>query len=105
MLVPIVRRLVVAGLLAAAALVAPAAADPLQPPAPYSSAPFLEAQGAPPIVLAQRWTCRSARSCREAVERWCGGYRRADGDGDGIPCENVCRSRAQVDEIRRAIGC
>jgi hypothetical protein len=44
-------------------------------------------------------------SCREAVELWCSGYRRADADSDGIPCENICHSREQVDEIRRAIGC
>lgn len=57
------------------------------------------------IILVQRRTCRSARSCREAVIMWCGGYSRADGDGDGIPCENVCGSRAEVNAIRREIGC
>ncbi|WP_244645071.1 excalibur calcium-binding domain-containing protein [Salinarimonas ramus] len=57
------------------------------------------------MLLAQRRTCSSARTCEEAVIMWCDGYRRADGDGDGIPCETVCRSRRQVDEIRRAIGC
>lgn len=58
-----------------------------------------------PLLLAQRRTCRSVSSCREAVILWCGGYRRADGDNDGIPCETVCGSRRQVDEIRREIGC
>jgi len=57
------------------------------------------------IILAQRQSCKSASSCQEAVEMWCGGYRRADADGDGTPCENVCRSRAQVDKIRQEIGC
>lgn len=57
------------------------------------------------IVLAQRRSCRAASSCEEAVEMWCNGYRGADGDGDGIPCENVCRSRSQVDKIKEEIGC
>lgn len=57
------------------------------------------------IVVAQRRTCKAVKTCREAVELWCGGYSRADADGDGIPCENVCRSRAQVDAIKKEIGC
>ena len=51
------------------------------------------------------WSCKQASSCAEAVRAWCGGYRRADGDSDGIPCENVCRSRAEVNHIRKQIGC
>lgn len=54
---------------------------------------------------AARRSCRAARTCREAVVMWCAGYRRADGDRDGIPCENVCRSKRQVDAIRRGTGC
>ena len=50
-------------------------------------------------------TCKQVRSCREAVELWCGGYRRADADNDGIPCENVCRTKEEVDAIRKDIGC
>ena len=58
------------------------------------------------IQLAQgARACRDVGSCREAVILWCSGYRRADGDGDGIPCENVCRSRPQVEAIREEIGC
>ena len=52
-----------------------------------------------------RQSCKSVGDCREAVELWCSGYRRADGDQDGIPCENVCRSKEQVDKIRAEIGC
>ena len=64
------------------------------------------ARGAAGIELAQRArTCKQVSSCEEAVERWCSGYRRADADNDGIPCENVCRSKEQVDEIRADIGC
>ncbi len=50
-------------------------------------------------------TCKSVSSCREAVELWCSGYSRADGDGDGIPCETVCHSKAEVDRIKAEIGC
>ena len=50
--------------------------------------------------------CKDYRNCREAVIAWCAGqHPRADGDGDGIPCENVCRSKRQVDQIKREIGC
>uniref|UniRef100_A0A7C1PAD8 Excalibur calcium-binding domain-containing protein n=1 Tax=Agrobacterium albertimagni TaxID=147266 RepID=A0A7C1PAD8_9HYPH len=50
-------------------------------------------------------TCKQVSNCEEAVILWCNGYRRADGDNDGIPCENVCSSVEQVNEIRRVIGC
>lgn len=59
----------------------------------------------PVLFAAQARTCKQVSSCREAVELWCGGYRRADGDHDGIPCENVCHSREEVDEIRAEIDC
>ncbi|WP_157070005.1 excalibur calcium-binding domain-containing protein [Aureimonas frigidaquae] len=58
-----------------------------------------------PLRFAQRRSCKAVSTCREAVEMWCAGYARADGDNDGIPCENVCRSKAEVDEIRAEIGC
>jgi len=57
------------------------------------------------FIVAQRQSCKAASSCQEAVEMWCGGYRRADADDDGIPCENVCRSKSQVDAIKQQIGC
>lgn len=51
-------------------------------------------------------TCKSYSNCREAVIAWCAGrHPRADGDNDGIPCENVCRSRAEVEAIMAEIGC
>lgn len=56
-----------------------------------------------PILI--RMTCKQVSSCEEAVQIWCNGYRRADGDGDGIPCENVCHSVEQVEEIRSSRGC
>lgn len=66
----------------------------------------LPAVGEPPALLVQRArTCKQVSSCREAVELWCSGYSRADGDRDGIPCENVCHSREEVEEIRAEIGC
>ncbi|WP_232363951.1 excalibur calcium-binding domain-containing protein [Ciceribacter selenitireducens] len=58
-----------------------------------------------PLSLAAGRTCKQVASCAEAVELWCSGYRRADADGDGIPCENICHSRAEVDQIRSAVGC
>lgn len=56
-------------------------------------------------LMARGGTCKSVSTCEEAVDLWCGGYSRADGDGDGIPCENVCRSKSQVDAIKQRIGC
>lgn len=58
------------------------------------------------LVVAQAGrSCKAASTCREAVEMWCGGYKRADADSDGIPCENVCRSLNQVEAIKEEIGC
>lgn len=57
------------------------------------------------VMLAAARTCKQVASCEEAVELWCNGYRRADADKDGIPCENICHSLEQVEEIRSAIGC
>jgi endonuclease YncB( thermonuclease family) len=50
-------------------------------------------------------SCKAVKSCREAVILWCSGYSRADADGDGIPCENVCKSLAQVQPFKKEIGC
>ena len=57
------------------------------------------------VLMAQRQSCKAAGTCREAVVMWCNGYSRADADHDGIPCENVCRSRSQVDAIKYEIDC
>lgn len=55
---------------------------------------------------AQAATCKSYRNCEQAVRAWCAGnHPGADRDNDGIPCENVCRSKAEVDRIRSQIGC
>ena len=58
-----------------------------------------------PVTLAKARTCKQVSSCAEAVALWCGGYRRADADNDGIPCENVCATKELVDELRQQIGC
>ena len=56
-------------------------------------------------------TCSKVRSCREAVHSWCVcGYRRADRDKDGVPCENVCgqsnaASLERIATIKAALGC
>ncbi len=57
------------------------------------------------FLVAQRRSCTAVTTCEEAVEMWCGGYQRADADRDGIPCENVCPSKSQVDKIKEEIGC
>ncbi|MFY0679887.1 MAG: excalibur calcium-binding domain-containing protein [Thalassovita sp.] len=49
---------------------------------------------------AQRYSCgkncSEVRSCEEAVYQWCVcGYRRADADNDGVPCENHCGQSSQ----------
>lgn len=50
--------------------------------------------------------CTDYTTCEEAVIAWCKGiHPRADGDHDGIPCENVCSSKEQVDEIKARINC
>lgn len=51
-------------------------------------------------------SCKNYFTCEEAVIAWCEGeHPRADGDNDGIPCENVCITKAQVDEIKKRIDC
>ena len=67
------------------------------------------------IQLAQSYscgrTCTQVSSCREAVYQWCVcGYRRADGDNDGVPCESVCgqSTRRNIEQVRsfmRELGC
>jgi hypothetical protein len=56
------------------------------------------------FILA-RVTCKQVSSCEEAVALWCNGYRRADADSDGIPCENVCHSLDEVEQIKTRQGC
>lgn len=57
-------------------------------------------------VCAFAASCKNYATCEDAVIAWCAGeHPRADGDHDGIPCENVCSSKAQVDTIREKIGC
>lgn len=48
-------------------------------------------------------SCKAAKSCAEAVQMWCEGYAAADRDDDGIPCENVCKSKKQVDALMKKI--
>lgn len=72
----------------------------------YGGLPITAPSGEGATEFAQsRRTCKQVNSCEEAVELWCGGYSRADADNDGIPCENICRTKEQVDAIRAAIGC
>jgi len=49
---------------------------------------------------AEAASCKKYKSCAEAVKAWCAGtHPSADRDGDGIPCENVCKSLRQVKAI------
>jgi hypothetical protein len=43
---------------------------------------------APPV---QEQTCRQFRTCADAVKALEAGNRRLDRDGDGIPCETLCK--------------
>ena len=61
------------------------------------------------LLLATPATAASCKrdysTCAQVVRTWCEGrHPRADGDNDGIPCENLCRSKSQVDELRRQYG-
>ena len=89
--------LAIALMLPVQAVAAPSPQAPPEPTAPISRAE--------PLLAQRARTCKQVGSCREAVILWCSGYSRADGDNDGIPCENVCRSKAEVDRIREEIGC
>jgi hypothetical protein len=47
-----------------------------------------------PVVCGSRTYCREMASCAEArayLEQC--GLKRLDGDGDGVPCESLCRDR------------
>lgn len=62
---------------------------------PLAAAESLQGMDVSEYLLAQSYscgkTCGKVRSCEEAVYQWCVcGYSRADGDGDGVPCEKVC---------------
>jgi len=57
------------------------------------------------VVNAEKRYCKEMESCAEAVESWCSGHSDRDRDGDGIPCENICRSRQQTLAEQALIGC
>ena len=97
----IAARLALAAILTLVGMPAGAAnSAPAEAPAPLADASDLRG-----LLFAQRRSCKAVSSCEEAVRMWRGGYRRADGDNDGIPCENVCSTKQEVDAIRARIGC
>lgn len=50
-------------------------------------------------------SCKKYRSCAEVIADFPNGnFGRKDRDGDGIPCENVCKSRKQVEDLLKKIG-
>jgi hypothetical protein len=71
----------------------------------FNQGPSMSVERVKEILMAQRRSCQTVSTCEEAVQMWCGGYSRADGDNDGVPCENVCRSLSQVQAIKTKIGC
>lgn len=60
----------------------------------------------PLTVVPAAAACKDYSRCEQAVNAWCEGrHSRADGDGDGIPCENVCRSKEEADRHRAGRRC
>ena len=50
-------------------------------------------------------SCKSYRSCTEVISDYPNGkFGVRDRDKDGIPCENVCRSKKQVQDLLNAIN-
>ena len=88
-----IRSFLISVVVAGAAVADPASPD-LQRTAPLLAetpfAPFLTAQA----FSCSGKTCTQMSSCAEACHALlvCGDTRR-DGDGDGIPCENICSRR------------
>ncbi|MBD3654381.1 excalibur calcium-binding domain-containing protein [Kangiella sp.] len=57
----------------------------------------------PEVSIAK--TCKEYRSCAEVIADYpSGNFGRRDGDKDGIPCENVCRSRQQVEDLLKKVS-
>ena len=55
----------------------------------------------PEVSLAK--SCKKYSSCAEVIaDHPSGNFGRRDGDKDGIPCENVCRSTEQVKKLLKA---
>lgn len=50
-------------------------------------------------------SCKQYRSCAEVIADFPNGnFGRKDRDKDGIPCENVCKSRQQVKDLLKRLG-
>lgn len=62
---------------------------------PIQRAPIQTALAAPGFSCGQKRLCRQMTSCEEATFhlQQCG-LRSIDGDGDGVPCEQICRGRS-----------
>tara|TARA_A100001391_G_scaffold123176_1_gene83955 strand:+ start:219 stop:545 length:327 start_codon:yes stop_codon:yes gene_type:complete len=107
------RKLMVAALMVAATVATGTGKSDASRQVGLAERPGASARAASPLdggrsplsLIAARRTCKSVSSCREAVQMWCDGYAGADRDNDGIPCENVCHSKKEVDAIRAEIGC
>lgn len=57
-----------------------------------------------PEISAAKY-CKYYRSCAEVIADYPDGkFGKRDGDNDGIPCENVCRSRKQVEQLLKELS-
>jgi|GEM_PF-3412629 len=67
----------------------------------YRNGLFLIAVMLPSISEASiKKTCKEYRSCAEVISDFpLGDFGDKDRDNDAIPCDNVCRSRQQVEDL------
>ncbi len=49
--------------------------------------------------------CKAYQSCADVIADYPDGkFGRKDGDDDGIPCENVCSSKKQVQKLLKEVS-
>jgi hypothetical protein len=84
----------VAAIVLFSVIVLPAFAEPVMSPRITTDHPLVQRFLNVQSYDCSRKTCSQIRSCDEACHKLmvCG-HRRRDGDGDGIPCENLCSRR------------
>ncbi len=50
-------------------------------------------------------SCKVYKSCAEVIADYpTGNFGKKDGDQDGIPCENVCSSKVQVQKLLKKLS-
>ncbi|MDH5355107.1 MAG: excalibur calcium-binding domain-containing protein [Gammaproteobacteria bacterium] len=54
--------------------------------------------------ISQAKSCKEYQSCAEVIADYPDGiFGRRDGDKDGIPCENVCNNKQQVEALLKKL--